>query len=137
MLSHVRHSCFALAPSLRYILAQLLKSNFHNHIKYLLSYFVTFTIIIEKINYVNLSSWATKAQSVKNAPRRGPSASEPRFLTFTEGATRLHRRRPFPPGGGPPLPFRSKTHAKIDREIDAENHGQKSQNELQNGVKIM
>ena len=106
-----------LHTSLSYIFAQLLNRNFHNYIKYLLSYFVTFTIIIEKINYVNLSSWGTGAQKVKNAPRAGPSASEPRFLTFTELPAVIPRRRPFPAGGGLGLTFRTKNACRNRSEI--------------------
>ena len=54
---------------------------------------------------------------MKSAPRAGPSASEHRFLTFTEGAAFIPRSRPFPPGGGLGTAFRSKMHAKIVRKF--------------------
>ena len=45
---------------------------------------------------------------MKNAPRAGPNASEHRFLTFTEPAVVIQRRRPFPLGGGLAPAFRKK-----------------------------
>ena len=47
----------------------------------------------------------------------------------------LPRRPPLSPWEGLGLAFRVKTYAKITREIDAEKHREKSQNEVQNGGK--
>ena len=55
---------------------------------------------------------------MKSAPRAGASASEAHFLTFTEPPALLPRRGPFFSAGG----FSIKTHANIEREINAENN---------------
>ena len=54
---------------------------------------------------------------MKSAPRAGASASEHRLLTFTKPPARLHRCRPFPPGGGLGTAFRIKKHAGIARKF--------------------
>ena len=58
-------------------------------------------------------------------------------LTFTECAAVPRRRGSFPPGGGLGPAFRSKTHAKIDWKSNAENYRNISQNETQNGAKMV